>query len=282
MRLETRPVIRWIALALTLAATIFAADRYEIRPAEHPAGINKYYMGRQIAHVVSGNENAMWLERPEREKEEQTTQMIDLLDLKPGDVVADIGAGTGYITWRMAKKVAPNGKVYAQEVQQEMLDMVAENMKKRGVTNVVFALGTATDAKLPSNTLDLIIMVDVYHEFDHPYEMGESLVRALKPGGRLVFVEFRKEDPKVPIYEPHKMSEAQVKKEMAVFPLQHFQTFTNLPWQHVIVFKKVGKNVRSGVDLHPAPNVQSLPTRPARVRIENTTANAIPAAPAPK
>ena len=221
-------------------ALILAADRYEIRPGEHPAGINKYYMGRQIAHVVSGNENALWLERPEREKEEQTTEMIDLLKLKPGDVVADIGAGTGYITWRMAKKVAPNGKVYAQEVQQQMLDMVAENMKKRGVTNVVFTLGTATDAKLPANALDLIIMVDVYHEFDHPYEMGESLVRALKPGGRLVFVEFRKEDPKVPIYEPHKMSQAQVKKEMAMFPLEHSQTFTNLPWQHVIVFKKTG------------------------------------------
>jgi len=131
MRLEVRPALRCIALALILTAGIFAADRYEIRPGEHPAGINKYYMGRQIAHVVSGNENAMWLERPEREKEEQTTQMIDLLDLKPGDVVADIGAGTGYITWRMAKKVAPNGKVYAQEVQQEMLDMVAEIIKER-------------------------------------------------------------------------------------------------------------------------------------------------------
>jgi hypothetical protein len=112
--------------------------------------------------------------------------------------------------------------------------------------------------------------------------MGESLVRALKIGGRLVFVEFRKEDPKVPIFEPHKMSEAQVKKEMAVFPLQHAQTFTNLPWQHVIVFKKVGTKVRSGVDLHSAPTVQSLPTTPARVRIENTTANPIPANPQPK
>ena len=263
-------------------ALIFAADRYEIRPGEHPAGINKYYMGRQIAHVVSGNENALWLERPEREKEEQTTEMIELLNLKPGDVAADIGAGTGYITWRMARKVAPNGKVYAQEVQQEMLDMVAENMKKRGVTNVIFTLGTATDAKLPTNALDLIIMVDVYHEFDHPYEMGESLVRALKPGGRLVFVEFRKEDPNVPIYEPHKMSEAQVKKEMAVFPLEHSQTITNLPWQHVIVFKKVGKNVRSDVDLQSAPKVDSLPARPARVRIENTSANSFPAAASPK
>ena len=217
---------------------IFAADRYEIKPGEHPAGINKYYMGRQIAHVVSGNENALWLERPEREKEEQTTEMIELLKLKPGDVAADIGAGTGYITWRMAKKVAPIGKVYAQEVQQEMLDIVAENMKKRGVTNVVFTLGTATDAKLPANALDLIIMVDVYHEFDHPYEMGESLVRALKAGGRLVFVEFRKEDPKVPIYEPHKMSEAQVKKEMTLHPLEWVETLNVLPWQHIIVFKK--------------------------------------------
>ncbi len=215
-----------------------AAPRYEFRPAADPNGIPKYYMGRQIAHVM-GHQGADWLERPERELEEKTDQMIELLGLKPGDNAADIGAGTGYVTWRMAKKVGPGGKVYAVEIQQEMLDLLSMNMKKRGVTNVVQALGTVTDPKLPANALDLIIMVDVYHEFDHPHEMGEAMARALKPGtGRLVFVEFRQEDPNVPIKEIHKMSEAQVKKEMTALPLEHTTTFTNLPWQHVIVFTK--------------------------------------------
>lgn len=273
---------------LMLAVNLFAADRYEVRAGDDPAGIDKFYMGRQIARVVSGHGNAVWLERPEREQEEQTTKMIELLALKPGDVVADVGAGTGYMSWRMAKKVAPGGKVYAQDIQQEMLDMIAENMKKRDVTNVVLTLGTDTDAKLPANALDFVLMVDVYHEFDHPYEMAESLVKALKPGGRLVFVEFKKEDPQIPIYAPHKMSEAQVKKEMAVFPLAHAQTITNLPWQHVIVFRKkpsAPANVRGALDLQSAPDVPSVRTAlgsQVRVGVENTVANAIPANPQPK
>jgi ubiquinone/menaquinone biosynthesis C-methylase UbiE len=225
---------------LFLAVSLFAADpadRYQTRETYDRDGINKFYMGRQIAHVM-GHQAADWLERPEREQEEQTDKMIELLKLKPGDNVADIGAGTGYITWRMAKKVAPNGKVYAVEIQQEMLDLLSANMARRGITNVVQALGTVTDPKLPTNALDLIIMVDVYHEFDHPYEMTEGMVRALKAGGRLVFVEFRKEDRAVPIKEVHKMSEAQVKKEMAIHPLEFSQTITNLPWQHAIIFRK--------------------------------------------
>jgi precorrin-6B methylase 2 len=232
--------LRLCAFALILfCLTAFAqTNRYELRPAADPAGIAKYYMGRQIAHVVGGNETVQWLERPEREQEEHTEKMIDLLSLKPGDMAADIGAGTGYISWRMAKKVAPTGKVYAEEIQQEMLDIIKANMAKRGATNVITVLGTITNANLPANKLDLIIMVDVYHEFDHPYEMTESMVRALKTGGRLVFVEFRKEDPKIPIYEVHKMSIDQVKKEMTPFPLQYAETLTNLPWQHVIIFKK--------------------------------------------
>jgi precorrin-6B methylase 2 len=260
--------------ALILLNGARAQDRYETRPPEDPAGIGKYYMGRQIAHVVGGNENALWLERPEREKEEQTTKMIDLLGLKPGDVVADIGAGTGYISWRMAKKVAPYGKVYAEEIQQDMLNIIAENMKKRGVTNVIPTLGTPTDPKLPANALDLIIMVDVYHEFDQPYEMTQSLVHCLKPGGRLVFVEFRKEDPKVPIYEPHKMSIAQVKKEMSVQQLQYSETLTNLPWQHVIIFKKTDLKPRTGVDLRSAPRVDSLSPKPPRINVSNVRLNA--------
>ena len=230
---RTRP--RQVAQAPASATP--QTNRYEIRRAEDPNGIAKYYMGRQIAHVM-GHVAAEWLERPTREAEEHTEKMIDLLGLKPGEQVADIGAGTGYVTWRMAKKVGPGGKVYAVEIQQEMLDLLLGNMKQRGVTNVVPVLGTVSDPKLPANAVDLIIMVDVYHEFDHPYEMTDAMVRALKPGGRLVFVEFKKEDPTVPIKEVHKMSEAQVKKEMSIHPLEHSQTLTNLPWQHVIFFTK--------------------------------------------
>lgn len=219
------------------AAQAQSTNRYELRPGQDPNGIDKYYMGRQIAHIM-GHQGADWLERPQRAEEEQTDKMIELLALKPGEMAADIGAGTGYITWRMANKVAPTGKVYAVEIQQEMLDLLAANMKNRGVSNVIQHLGAVTDPKLPAKALDLILMVDVYHEFDHPYEMTESMVRSLKPGGRLVFVEFRKEDPNVPIKLVHKMSEEQVKKEMAVHPLEFSQNYTNLPWQHVLVFKK--------------------------------------------
>ena len=228
-----------IAFALFLFACTASAQlvqRYEERPGADPNGIDKYYMGRQIAHVM-GHQAADWLERPTRQLEEKTDDMIEALKLKPGEVVADIGAGTGYVTWRMAKKVAPTGKVYAVEIQQEMLDLLSANMKERGITNVVQALGTVSNPKLPTNTLDLIIMVDVYHEFDFPYEMTDAMARALKPGGRLVFVEFRKEDPNVPIKEVHKMSVAQVNKEMTVHPLEFSESIETLPWQHIIIFK---------------------------------------------
>ena len=158
--------------------------------------------------------------------------------LKPGMNVADIGAGTGYFTWRMAEKVAPKGSVYAVEIQQEMLDLLATNMSAHKLTNFHCVLGTITDTHLPTNKLDLVLMVDVYHEFDHPYEMMDSISRALKPGGRVVFVEYRAENPKVPIKRVHKMSEAQVRKEAAVLPLTWVETLETLPRQHIIVFKK--------------------------------------------
>ena len=265
--------------ALSAVCLFAQTNRYETRDSFDRNGPNKFYMGRQIAHVM-GHQAADWLERPERELEEKPDQMIESLNLKPGDVVADIGAGTGYITWRMAKKVGPTGKVYAVEIQQEMLDLLSENMKKRSVTNVVQALGTVTDPKLPANSLDLIIMVDVYHEFDHPYEMAEAMCKALKVGGRLAFVEFKKEDTHVPIKEVHKMSEAQVKKEMSVHPLEHSQTVTNLPWQHVIIFKKTNLMRRQGASLNPAPVVlntapvvPSIPKRQTRISVEGVEKN---------
>ncbi|HSH92955.1 MAG TPA: class I SAM-dependent methyltransferase, partial [Roseimicrobium sp.] len=179
-----------------------------------------------------------WLERPEREEEEQPGLVLDAIKLKPGDVVADIGAGTGYFSWRMAQKVGDTGKILAVEIEQVSLDEIAANMAKRKVTNVKGILGTITDPKLPPASVDLVIMVDVYHEFDHPFEMMENICKALKPGGRVVFVEYRAEDPNVPIKEVHKMSVAQVRKEMSIQPLEWVETHSNLPRQHIIVFRK--------------------------------------------
>jgi ubiquinone/menaquinone biosynthesis C-methylase UbiE len=228
----------FLTLLLALATPALAADRYEKRAEHDPSGIGVFYMGREIAHVM-GHQGADWLERPERQQEERTDLLIDALKLKPGDVVADIGAGTGYIAEKMARRILPGGFVYGVEIQQEMLDLMARKMKELRIENVKPQLGTITDPKLPEGTIDLIIMVDVYHEFDHPYEMTEAMVKTLKQGGRLVFVEFRKEDPAVQIKLVHKMTEAQVKTEMAAFPqLEWAETNATLPQQHIIIFRK--------------------------------------------
>ena len=212
-------------------------NHYEIRRGEDPNGINKYYLGRQIAHVM-GHQGAEWLERPERVEEEKPDELVELLRLQPGDEVADIGAGTGYISWRMAREVGPDGTVYAVDIQQEMLDLLEERLKARGVTNVVPVLGRIDDPQLPEGVLDLVIMVDVYHEFSHPYEMMQGIMRGLKPGGRVAFVEYRAEDRAVPIKEIHKMSEAQVKKEAEAAGLEWVETISKLPRQHLIIFRK--------------------------------------------
>jgi ubiquinone/menaquinone biosynthesis C-methylase UbiE len=213
--------------------------RYETRSPHDPNGLGKFYMGREIAQVM-GHEGADWLERSDREKEERPEAALAALKLQPGNVVADIGAGTGYYTRRMAKLVGNKGVVYAVDIQPEMLDLLTNKMTKAGINNVKPVLGTVKDPNLPAASLDLALMVDVYHEFEFPYEMAQALCRALKPGGRLVFVEFRAEDPKVPIKELHKMSTEQVKKEMSVQPVTLVEDIETLPWQHVIVFKKKG------------------------------------------
>jgi ubiquinone/menaquinone biosynthesis C-methylase UbiE len=223
--------------AVVASVTCFAADHYTYREQHDPDGIGKFYQGREIAHVM-GHQGADWLERPERQEEERPDLLMKALKLKPGMKVADIGAGTGYFTWRMAKQIAPNGSVYAVEIQQEMLDLLATNMPARGVTNFHSVLGTIADTRLPTNQIDLVLMVDVYHEFDHPYEMLDSIWRSLKPNGEVVFVEYRAEDPNVPIKRLHKMSESQVRKEADLFPLQWVETIETLPRQHVIVFRK--------------------------------------------
>ena len=226
-----------ISLAQDNPAAQTNASVYETRADHDPDGIGKFYHGREIAQVM-GHQGADWLERPEREAEEKPELLMKALKLKPGDVVADIGAGTGYYSRRLAQSVGPKGVVYAVEIQQEMLDILTNKMEAIGIHNVKPVLGNITDPKLAPHSVDLILMVDVYHEFDHPREMVEAMVRDLKPGGRMVFVEFRGEDPKVPIKRLHKMTEAQVRKEMAAFPLKWVETSEVLPIQHIIIFRK--------------------------------------------
>lgn len=228
-------------LFLLLAAPLLAEPpRYETRKDHDPDGSGKFYLGREIAQVM-GHEAAGWLERPERDKEEQPKKLLKLLDLKPEMVVADVGAGSGYHAFRIAPLVGDKGKVLAVDIQQEMLDLINAKAKKDKVANIETVLGEVADPKLKKESCDLILMVDVYHEFSHPYEMTEKMVAALKPGGRLVFVEFKAHDPKVPIKPVHTMTERQVMKEMDVFKeLKHAKT-SELNWQNVIVFEKNAK-----------------------------------------
>jgi ubiquinone/menaquinone biosynthesis C-methylase UbiE len=220
-------------------------SRYELRKEHDPNGIGKFYMDREIAQVM-GHEAAGWLERPEREKEEAPTKLIEALKFKAGDVVADVGAGSGYLSYRIAEVVGEKGKVMAEDIQPEMLDLIKKKLKDKKITNVEPVLGTITDPKLPKDGVDLILMVDVYHEFDHPFEMTEAMVKALKPGGRLVFVEYRMEDPDVPIKLVHKMSQKQVVKEMGPHPLRFVKTIDTLPWQHIIIFEKKAEKDEPG------------------------------------
>lgn len=236
-------MVVWVSLAFlsTLAAQPSESSSktnslYELRPPSRD-GTGKFYMGREISHVM-GHQGADWLERPEREAEEKTDLLIESLKFRKGEVVADIGAGTGYLTRKIATAVGTNGVVYAVEIQQEMLDILTNKLAKLGTHNVKPALGTVTDPKLPAASVDTIIMVDVYHEFDHPHEMMQAMSKALRKGGRMVFVEYRAEDPNVPIKPLHKMTEAQVRKEAEAHPLVWHETISVLPRQHIIVFKK--------------------------------------------
>jgi precorrin-6B methylase 2 len=213
--------------------------RYEIREKHDRDGIGKFYMGREIAHVM-GYQGIDWLERPERETEEHLTQLVDVLKLTPGMVVADIGAGSGVISIKMADKVKPTGTVLAVDIQEEMLSVLAKRCKQLKITNVTPVHGTEKSPNLKPGSVDLAIMVDVYHEFRYPYEMLSAISKALKPGGRIAFVEYRKEDPKVPIKLVHKMTETQVKREAAAptLDLTWVETIEVLPWQHIILFER--------------------------------------------
>ncbi|HJU45093.1 MAG TPA: class I SAM-dependent methyltransferase [Vicinamibacterales bacterium] len=217
-----RVVISVVAV-LALSVTLTAQRR-------HPVS------GRVFAPVM-GVAGAGWLERAEREEEEAPSKAIEALDFKAGMVVADIGAGSGYYASRIAKKVGPAGRVYATDIQPGMIAILERRVKAEGLTNVTPVLGTMDDPALPPQSIDLAIMVDVYHELQQPQIFLQRLKTAFKPGGRLVLLEFRKEDPKIPIIEVHKMSVAEVKMELEAEGYVLDRVIDTLPWQHIIVLR---------------------------------------------
>jgi len=217
-------VIAVSVVLLMVAGVLVEAQR------RHPVS------GRIFAPVM-GVGGAGWLERPEREDEEAPSKALDALELKPGMVVADIGAGSGYYSSRIAKRVGPTGRVYATDIQPGMIALLDRRIKSEGLGNVTTVLGGLADPRLPPQSIDLAIMVDVYHELQEPQVFLQALKETFKPGGRLVLLEFRKEDPKVPILEVHKMSVAEVKQELEAEGFVLDKVIDVLPWQHIIVLR---------------------------------------------
>ena len=220
---------------LSLSMFSLGQDRYTIKTGD-PNGIKKWYMGRQIAQVMS-HYGIDWLEREEREREENTSLLLKNLAVKPGMVIADIGAGSGYHSALLSKMVG-SGKVFAVDVEPEMITYLNKRIKQEKLSRIVPVLSTEQKVSLPENTIDMMLLVDVYHEFSYPYEMALSMRAALKRGGKLVLVEFRSEDSTVPIKTIHKMSEAQAIKELKAAGFAFDKNIDNLPWQHCMVFTK--------------------------------------------
>jgi SAM-dependent methyltransferase len=234
-RPHRRKIVPMVALLAMLGALLVLAPAFQnpapASQATHPL------TGRHIANVM-GFRGADWLERPERESEENVEGALDAIGLRPGMTVAEVGAGTGYVALRMAKRVGPSGRVYANDLQPEMLGLLRNNAAKTGITNVQTVLGSETDPKLPDGQIDLIILVDVYHEFSQPQKMLQGIRRALKLDGRLVQLEYRKEDPNVPILPDHKMSVAEAKTEVEAEGFKLEPVIETLPRQHILIFTK--------------------------------------------
>ena len=223
--------------AVSDAAAVDQSDRdyYEFGTASRD-GIGKFYMGREISHVM-GHLGAGWLERPNRQREERTDLLVGNLPLTKSSTVADIGAGTGYFSFRIAERV-PDGEVLAVDIQQEMLDIIESRKAGGAPSNVRTILGTERDPNLPVAAVDVILMVDAYHEFSYPREMGQAMANALRPGGYLVLIEYRGEDPAVAIKPLHKMTAAQAIAEMRAIGLEWQRTGDFLPQQHFLVFRR--------------------------------------------
>lgn len=230
----THPVV---TLLLSLALTATPASTLSGSDSDGSAQGPPRYKGRIIAPVMSAA-GADWLNRPEREKTEMPDRLLDALQIKPGMTVADVGAGIGYFSWRIARRVGAEGRVLAVEIQPEMLERLGAEMRKRNIRNVRSILGTAADPNLPAQSVDLALMVDVYHEFRHPEAMVARIRQSLKDDGRMVLVEYRGEDPTVPIRPEHKMTVKQVLLEILPMGFRLQSRLDFLPWQHVFVFVK--------------------------------------------
>jgi len=223
-----------------LSEVIYAAEHpgYIDAPERRTTGIGKFYMDREISFVM-GHRAAGWLNRPERIREEMPDDVVANMGLESDHVVADIGAGSGYFSFRIADRV-PSGKVLAVDIQPEMLQLIERQKTDTGVANIEGVLGQIDNPNLAPNSIDAAIMVDAYHEFSHPFEMINGIYNALRPGGRIFLLEYRGEDDSVPIRPLHKMTEEQVVKEMSVFGLEWTKTLDFLPWQHMMIFTKSG------------------------------------------
>ncbi|BAY74955.1 type 11 methyltransferase [Nostoc linckia NIES-25] len=221
---------------IAIAKADSPSTTYEQRVIHSPDGIGKYYIGREIAKVM-GYTGAGWLERTSREQQEQPSKIVSVLNLKPDDIVADIGAGTGYLSFRIAPLLT-TGKVLAVDVQPEMLEIIDLFKQEKNITNVEPVLATLTDPNLPFESVDLALMVDAYHELEYPQEVMQKVVKALKPGGRMVLVEYRGENPFITIKRLHKMTQKQVRKEMQAVGLVWRETKNLLPQQHLMIFEK--------------------------------------------
>ena len=221
-----------------LSEVIYAAEHpgYIDAPERRTTGIGKFYMDREISFVM-GHRAAGWLNRPERIREEMPDDVVANMGLESDHVVADIGAGSGYFSFRIADRV-PSGKVLAVDIQPEMLQLIERQKTDTGVANIEGVLGQVDNPNLAPNSIDAAIMVDAYHEFSHPFEMINGIYDALRPGGRIFLLEYRGEDDSVPIRPLHKMTEEQVVKEMSIFGLEWTETLDFLPWQHMMIFTK--------------------------------------------
>ena len=237
--LKSHAAVALLVVSLVATSLLVAAEfpGYIVAPERRTTGIGKFYMGREIAFVM-GHQAAEWLNRPGRIQEEMPDEVVANMGLEPDHVVADIGAGSGYFSFRIAKLV-PQGKVFAVDIQPEMLALIENQKREDNVTNIEGVLGAVDNPNLAPNSIDAAIMVDAYHEFDHPFEMIDGIYKALRPGGRIFFLEYRGEDDSVPIRPLHKMTEEQVVKEMSVFGLEWTDTLDFLPWQHMMIFTKV-------------------------------------------
>ncbi len=244
----------------SLAASPSPGSIYAQRVRHSPDGIGKFYQGREIAQVM-GHQGAGWLERGSRSLEEQPDAAIAALHLQPNDILADIGAGTGYFSFRISP-LLPAGKVFAVDLQPEMIEILTFLRQEYQANNVEPTLGSETDPHLAADSIDLALMVDAYHEFAYPYEMMQAIVQALKPGGRVALLEYRGENPLIPIKALHKMTQRQVRREMEQVGLSWQETLSLLPQQHLMIFQKPASPANSEPAALPQPPSQAQPDLP--------------------